>query len=1460
MKKKIMMMAGLMTVIGVFSLKAAGAATDGQIVANLVKNSGFEEATELPKDHATCKTLRDLKWTFDEPSYMPNGWWLNVLGREGVYRLIRNKSAAHSGEAYVRVTSDLCCGTALPVSAGDVVTFSFWAKDPDASYADAREVSGVLYANGGDALRFNAVVGGAWRQCTGSIEIPEEISNMPVTSVSPVLRSPGGGSGACFDDVVVTITKGTAAGVKTGKKDFGLNGSFENWIRTDKTPDGWDLADGQFPDRWTVEGRPGGKGYLRRVLNAPDEKERLGNYSIFLDGRILSKFTFTQTTTMISFWARGKGGQVVCRVRYHGNSVDTVVRSLADVIREKTGDSWKEYSGLVTSYGGVERLELEGNGVLIANVKIQEGETVKETKEGMPPAVFTIPVIAKPPVVDGAGSPEEWRDAVGMKNGFMDIRTKALVSRQTEFALIASREKLYIRVKIDPRQNGVKNTIMDRDGNVWEDESLEVFINPTPEKAVSDVYQIIMNAGGVVFDQIHQKTIGQTQVGWNCNGLEVRTAGCEWEIGIPLAEVGIRPGSPFGLTLARNLLYPQEFATITGRGYSDFKNMFLCTLSEDAPSIAWEYGGNIKEGKLVLTAKLRNRGAVEKSWQASLTCGEKKETTTVKLAPAGSQNVILDAADTAMKNGPLSLTVTDASGKTIFAESLVINTECFIKNQSVEGPQKYRVEFLPVQKKIVLHVSNLADLKDVQLEKGNGKVEVSVYKDEGLVTRQTVNGWQVVKNTGSVSIPFAPTAPGSYMVRALVYNPHGNCVACISDTIENGAMPWLGNALGKDRVVIPPFTPLRVKGDTVSCWGRDYELAGNGLAQNMISQGEKVLTGTMRFSMDNGTGVEIGRPGNRVRWEEKAQDRAMFRGETAFSNVDVKLSGLMEYDGMVKYEMEIVPRKETEINRLSLEVPIRDMRYFHWTGYMRCPGNGWAMFLPKEGEYRDPNVIGWKPGDGYKEQAPITRYLPREDGLVWSSKGIENPGIYGNFLPYLMVGNEQYGVCWFADSDRGWSHDKDSTCFELVRKGDEVVLRVNFIAKRTVLKAPRKIVFGVMATPSRPRLTGGNQAVRIASMGFDNTFMNQAMAITFRDYYLAGKYREACRKESGALHIYLCNNLFPGNDEAAKLCRNEWANGGMYTDNLSALPRKYFGPNAEDYVCFGNCAISSRVDYQVYCIEKDLREGAIDGVYMDNSYPNPCNILHHENCGYIREDGNLQGGYHLFETRDLIKRVATIAYQLKIPPPAWSIHMTSALLVPCFSFAELNIDGEWGYGNKDFMDVFGYPYLEGFGAGAWGGNPGWLPELGYGELAAQIKPTRTLLAGLKVYDMWLWQTGMNMSLWYKIEAIDRKFGIASPDCRFVGCGQKDARAVAGLPVGVKAGFYVRPGKGALIYVSNFNLKKQATTCRLDFRKWDLGDFKAVDAETGKEIALTAGTLPMEIEGHDFRLIRLEKKQ
>jgi hypothetical protein len=95
-------------------------------------------------------------------------------------------------------------------------------------------------------------------------------------------------------------------------------------------------------------------------------------------------------------------------------------------------------------------------------------------------------------------------------------------------------------------------------------------------------------------------------------------------------------------------------------------------------------------------------------------------------------------------------------------------------------------------------------------------------------------------------------------------------------------------------------------------------------------------------------------------------------------------------------------------------------------------------------------------------------------------------------------------------------------------------------------------------------------------------------------------------------------------------------------------------------------------------------------------------------------------------------------------------------------------------------------------------------------------------------------------------------GIAASDCTFTGYWEDAGRALWPLPPGLKASHYRRPGRGALLYVSNFLPTRAAVPIRVDWAALGSERGTLVDAETGQEIR----EQDLAVESHDLRVVLL----
>jgi hypothetical protein len=163
----------------------------------------------------------------------------------------------------------------------------------------------------------------------------------------------------------------------------------------------------------------------------------------------------------------------------------------------------------------------------------------------------SIPVTmaAAPVVVDGKLTDAAWVGAIAMtdfisgRSGKPPVGTRVLVTYD--------KDNLYIAViNEETETDSLVAKAEERDGNVWSDDSDEIYLDPRNEKA-GEYYGFFVNPKNVVYDR---RRVEAWDGDWT-SATQV-LPGKAWiaEIAIPFQTVGVtpRPGHKLGLMVARN--------------------------------------------------------------------------------------------------------------------------------------------------------------------------------------------------------------------------------------------------------------------------------------------------------------------------------------------------------------------------------------------------------------------------------------------------------------------------------------------------------------------------------------------------------------------------------------------------------------------------------------------------------------------------------------------------------------------------------------------------------------------------------------------------------------------------------------------------------------------------------------------------------------------------------------------
>ncbi|HJN15505.1 MAG TPA: DUF6067 family protein [Armatimonadota bacterium] len=444
--------------------------------------------------------------------------------------------------------------------------------------------------------------------------------------------------------------------------------------------------------------------------------------------------------------------------------------------------------------------------------------------------------------------------------------------------------------------------------------------------------------------------------------------------------------------------------------------------------------------------------------------------------------------------------------------------------------------------------------------------------------------------------------------------------------------PWLGNQIGLEDKVLPPWTPVEVDGQGVSCWGREYTLADTSLLEQVRSSDAPLLARPVN--------VRVAAGGDAVRWVSGEHTREVseaktrltstgeFAGRLAERDVRLGVRRTVEYDGLMLVELWVPENVDLGADEVSIEIPLEGRRVI----------------------YRHRWAPSW---------AGVTGDLPQGDGPVDQSA----------FIPYYWLGDNDRGLFWFCESDEMWPNGEAANAVEVVRSEEEVVLRLNIMAPGQTLPPDWRLVFGLQATPVKPLPKDWRKwQLTVLGQPGDGSRGNADIiwptpeqdSLRYYGYPEATdpelfSQRAARLQERGAKVVpYLCLSFLSAACEEWPLFKRHWSMGPV--DSGSADVAAYgagfamASPSGKGYS-----------DFIVWKCKQFIDRYAIDGVYHDNTHPYPSANLE-AGVGYVR-DGTPRRTFPILAYRDLYRRIYTVIKDL--PRETFTMaHMSGKVTIP----------------------------------------------------------------------------------------------------------------------------------------------------------------------------------------------------
>jgi hypothetical protein len=165
--------------------------------------------------------------------------------------------------------------------------------------------------------------------------------------------------------------------------------------------------------------------------------------------------------------------------------------------------------------------------------------------------------VSRAPVPDGVLGKDEYAGAP-VNHGFIPVGGHDMGGQETRFRLAYDDTRLYLAVEADEKNaSAIKTPDRERDGNIWEDDSIELFLDTKHDRKT--YYQFLSNLKGAGYDGAGGPEFGRwgTDKRWNAEWQSVAKIGRKgyvMEVAVPFAELGVsppKPGDVWGLNVGR---------------------------------------------------------------------------------------------------------------------------------------------------------------------------------------------------------------------------------------------------------------------------------------------------------------------------------------------------------------------------------------------------------------------------------------------------------------------------------------------------------------------------------------------------------------------------------------------------------------------------------------------------------------------------------------------------------------------------------------------------------------------------------------------------------------------------------------------------------------------------------------------------------------------------------------------
>ncbi|MBI4026672.1 MAG: hypothetical protein HY360_16940 [Verrucomicrobia bacterium] len=1099
------------------------------------------------------------------------------------------------------------------------------------------------------------------------------------------------------------------------------------------------------------------------------------------------------------------------------------------------------------------------------------------------PPYVVVPRARVSPKVDGDFTLNEWRDAAAF-TGFVDLVGGALADLQTTVLLTYDAERLYVAFySLLPPKYELRARADTRDGQVWDDDSVEFLFDPTASRTVDCSYHFIGNAHGVFFDDKNRDVKwngnwafkSQLQENWRGIGLRCWAL----ELSIPFADLerktpvnGERWTANFGRTWFRERPLYSSWACPPIAQYNACQHFGTLEFREQSPALQWTDFRDLGGGQRVM----------EGSWQ-----GAQAGRITARVTGQKEALAAIDMASSVKTaeqwTHPFDLAVQPKGILEVAA------TKQDSTNQLYSAQIPYAVDVSALR--IFVSPVPSMDKLNIQIDplrfraawKTGWRLDIEI-KDhqQKTVAQQKITQYDPPFAQTSFALGRIPT--GKYQLVATLRDESGKTVANDQALYEKRPRPaWVGNKIGITDKVLKPWTPVEVEvqgsgftpiqrvagrvqgteggrqkspGQSVSAkatadkstifsvWGRKYVYDHSLFPSQVTSLSKDLLAGPIRFAVAavydrRKDGEPATGDGHRPPLQIKVLKHTPAAADFTTCSGDITVRNHLEFDGMLWCEAKL---PAGEIKQLALEIPLRS--------------EAATLFHASNAEWA---VAGSEPG---------------ATPAHWK----------GSWKQSIWLGNEEAGFCWFAESDQFWNLADPKQALTIEKRGATTVLRINFVTEPRTYAGGPVFRFGLQATPMRPQPKGW-RGWQFPTRADYNPEPNNPEKVTHAiswwmnwSPYIASPFNSlpemkalVDRNHKFGIKVIPYEAMQVLNDKAPDVedYKAEWV-----------IRPQIDGGGEQDQRCLWLNLKGTFTDYFIYGIRDLTRKGGWDGTYFDFCEGAKPDLNEFHGSGYVDEKGQRRPTCDVLAHREFLKRlVAMFQEEFGMEEPIIMVHLSANKIPPIHSFCNVYLDGEQhAYVPKVEDDYTAILSLDTFRAEflcqQFGGVPVMLPELGNlhvawlqaktPDLRAQLAPRfHAAMDTLVLYPMLhgtLFQPAwLDMDYLTPLVKGRQEFGMA--DARFIGYWENNPTIqLSPSSDKIKASVYAKDDKLWLV-AGNLGERSVRASVKLDLKalspKLDPRATSTQNIFGVGSLEASAGAIQLEVPRKSLRVIEIK---